>query len=164
VTVEKAPQVPNAPLDNAERIIKKDAQAIDSLLNKSTLGSLQITDFADILYAYTNSKVDTGLSNLGGDFAQWLETTPRVSKNKKVKIAQYIQDNAQGFSSLWEVVNTIMKVKDQVIQDMDSQSSTVKQSINGNTGGEGYVLASPKGSMKLVPRATFSAANRAVKR
>ena len=164
VTVEKAPQVPNAPLDNAERIIKKDAQAIDSLLNKSTLGSLQITDFANILYAYTNSKVDTGLSNLGGDFAQWLETTPRVSNNKKVKIAQYIQDNAQGFSSLWEVVNTIMKVKDQVIQDMDNQSSTVKQSINGNTGGEGYVLASPKGAIKLVPRATFSAANRAVQR
>ena len=57
-----------------------------------------------------------------------------------------------------------MKTKNDIISKFDSQGGQVKQSINGKPGGEGYVLAHPKGDIKLVPRATFSAANRAVKR
>ena len=57
-----------------------------------------------------------------------------------------------------------MMAKDQVIADIDAQGGTVKQSIGGQAGGEGYVLAHPEGDIKLVPRSTFSAANRAVKR
>ena len=57
-----------------------------------------------------------------------------------------------------------MRTKDDIISKFDSQGGQVKQSINGQPGGEGYVLAHPKGDIKLVPRATFTAANRAVKR
>ena len=53
-----------------------------------------------------------------------------------------------------------MATKDDIIGKFDSQGGQVKQSINGQPGGEGYVLAHPKGDMKFVPRATFSAANR----
>jgi hypothetical protein len=54
--------------------------------------------------------------------------------------------------------------KDQVIADIDAQGGTVQQNIGGQAGGEGYVLAHPEGDIKLVPRSTFSAANRAVQR
>ena len=163
ITAERAPQVPHAALDKLEQVIKKDAAAIDSLLDQNKLRQMQMSDFSNILYAYTNSKVDTGLSGLGSDFGKWLETA-KVSDKKKAKIAEYINDNKTGFSALWETVNTIMMAKDQVIADIDAQGGTVQQNIGGQAGGEGYVLAHPEGDIKLVPRSTFSAANRAVQR
>ena len=163
VTAERAPQVPHAALNKLEQVIKKDAAAIDSLLDQNKLRQMQMSDFSKILYAYTNSKVDTGLSGLGSDFDKWLETA-KVSDKKKAKIAEYINSNQAGFSALWETVNTIMMAKDQVIADIDAQGGTVQQNIGGQAGGEGYVLAHPEGDIKLVPRSTFSAANRAVKR
>ena len=163
VTAERAPQVPHAALNKLEQVIKKDAAAIDSLLDQNKLRQMQMSDFSKILYAYTNSKVDTGLSGLGSDFDKWLETA-KISDKKKAKIAEYINSNQAGFSALWETVNTIMMAKDQVIADIDAQGGTVQQNIGGQAGGEGYVLAHPEGDIKLVPRSTFSAANRAVKR
>ena len=163
ITAERAPQVPHAALNKLEQVIKKDAAAIDSLLDQNKLRQMQMSDFSNILYAYTNSKVDTGLSGLGSDFGKWLETS-KVSDKKKAKIAEYINNNTAGFSALWETVNTIMMAKDQVIADIDAQGGTVQQNIGGQAGGEGYVLAHPEGDIKLVPRSTFSAANRAVQR
>ena len=67
---------------------------------------------------------------------------------------------------MWQTVSTVMKVKDDIIAQFDSHDQTVKQSIPGHsdTGGEGYVLAHPQGDIKLVPRATFTKANRSVER
>ena len=64
VSVETPPKVNNEQLDRLEAIIKKDAGAIDSLLDKNKLRAMQVSDFDEILYKYTNSKVDTGLDNL----------------------------------------------------------------------------------------------------
>ena len=138
------------------------AGAIDTLLNPDTLRNKKMTDFPKILYAYTNSKVDTGLDNLGRDFVKWLATS-KVSQVKQQKIIEYIKQNMQAFSSLWEVVNGIMKVKDGIIKQLDSQGQ-IKARTAGKDGGEGYVLAHPGGDIKLVNRAGFSAANRAVQR
>jgi hypothetical protein len=111
-----------------------------------------------------NSKVDTGLDNLGADFLDWVENRNQLSGAAKKKIATYVTDNKNGFNALWEVVGTMMRVKDDIINQLDKQDIPVKQSINGQPGGEGYVLAHPEGDIKLVPRATFTAANRAVQR
>jgi hypothetical protein len=163
VTAEKAPEVPNKELDRLEDIVKKDSNDIDTLLNQDTLRKLQISDFSKILYAYTNSKVDTGLENLGKDFERWLVRS-KVSQRKQAKITEYISQNRKAFDSLWEVVSGIMQAKDHIIDQLDKQGSNVKQSIGGQEGGEGYVLAHPEGDIKLVPRAFFSKANRAVQR
>ena len=163
VTAEKAPEVPNKELDRLEDIVKKDANDIDTLLNQDTLRKLQISDFSKILYAYTNSKVDTGLENLGKDFERWLVRS-KVSQRKQGKITEYIAQNPKAFESLWEVVSGIMQAKDHIIDQLDKQGSNVKQSIGGQEGGEGYVLAHPGGDIKLVPRAFFSKANRALQR
>ena len=58
----------------------------------------------------------------------------------------------------------LCKPKTILFAKFDSQGGDVKQSIGDQPGGEGYVLAHPKGDIKLVPRKTFSAANRAVER
>ena len=165
ITVERPANINNNQLNQLENIIRQNAAGIDELLNKEILRQKQMSDFADVLYNYTNSKVDTGLQNLGGDFAKWLEAKPQISDRKKGKILEYIKEHMSAWSALWQTVSSLMTVKDDVIRQFDSHDSTVKQSIPGHgEGGEGYVLAHPEGDIKLVPREFFTRANRAVER
>ena len=163
VTSEKAPEVPNEEIDRLEALIQQDKADIDSLVDKNKLAQQKMGYFNEVLYRYMNSKVDTGLDNLGKDFVKWVSDA-KISNAAKVKITDYVKQNIKAFTSLWEVVDGIMKAKDSVIDSLDKNSSGVSQSINGQKGGEGYVLANKDGNVKLVPRATFSKANRAVVR
>ena len=165
ITVEEPATKVSSAVSKLENIVKQNASGIDDLLNDQQLRSNKMSDFSKILYAYTNSKVDTGLSGMGADFFQWLDNRPGVSEVKKQRIADYVQQHKDGWKSLWKTVSAIMQIKDKIIAQFDAQNGAVKQSIDGfGTGGEGYVLASPEGDIKLVPRATFTAANRAKNR
>ena len=163
VTIEQPASVPNEEVERLAKIIEKDAAAIDKLLDQNTLIQMKVKDFPKIIYAYMNSKVDTGLDNLGRDFVKWLETS-KVSRVKQQKIIEYIKQNMNGWTALFEVINGIMKVKNHIIADLDKNPGAVKSKTDGKDGGEGYVLAHPGGDIKLVNRAGFTAANRAVER
>ena len=99
--------------------------------------------------------------NLQGD-----EPLINVSDVKKQRISDYIQKHGRAYGAMWKTVSAIMQVKDKVISQFENQGGDIQQNIPGHTtnSGEGYVLAHPEGDIKLVPRATFSAANRAVAR
>jgi hypothetical protein len=163
VTAQAAPKVNDAGIKQLKSIISKDAAAIDALLNDAELVEKKMKDLPDIFYTYTNSKVDTGLENLGKDFMQWLASS-KVSPAKQKKVAEHIQQHSAGFNALWEVVATIQQVKDDIISQLDKQDIPVKQSMAGEEGGEGYVLAHPEGDIKLVPRQTFTRINRSIER
>ena len=164
ITTTQPVKINTGVLDQLQLMVKKNAARIDKLLDPNTLTQKQMKGFPDLLYAYMNSKVDSGLTNLGSDFIPWLENREQVSAKMKTKVNEYIQENSSAFMSLWNVVSSIMKTKDDIINKFDSQESPIKQSINGKPGGEGYVMAHPKGDIKLVPRSTFSAANRSATR
>lgn len=165
VTVERPAEVNNTQVAQLEQLVKKNAAGIDELLNTEALQQMQLSDFAKILYAYTNSKVDTGLTNLGSDFVQWVQARNQLSQKKKDKIVEYISQHQQAFNAMWETVTALMAVKDNIIQQFDKHDQTVKSNIPGmGDGGEGYVLAHPEGDIKLVPREFFTKANRAVQR
>jgi len=164
ISTERPVDVHDKGVQKLESIIQKDSAALDELLNTEELKTKKMTDFPAILYTYTNSKVDTGLKNLGADFAKWLERTPRISDRKKANVLKYVNEHANAFAALWEVVQTLMFVKDDIIRQFDAHDQTVNQSIGGQEGGEGYVLAHPQGDIKLVPREYFTKANRAVER
>lgn len=160
VSMESAPQINEREIKALRDIVNKFANDIDTMLSTEILREEQLSDLADIFYKYTNSKVDTGLDTLGLDFMQWLETS-NLTKAKKTNVAQYIQEHMNGFSALWQIVNGIMRIKDNIISQFDKRSQIVSQSIEGlGSGGEGYVLASTGGDIKLVPREHFSRANR----
>lgn len=163
VTVQKAPEIDDEDINQLKAAVAKNAGAVDKLLDKTALAELKISDFAQVLYTYTNSKVDTGLENLGSDFFDWMANS-KLSANKQRNIAAHIQNNQTGFNAIWQIVSGIMQIKDKVINQFDSHDADVKSSINGQAGGEGYVLAHPQGDIKLVPRETFTRANRAVQR
>jgi hypothetical protein len=164
VSVESPADVDMPALDSLAQLINQNARAIDSFLDPVTLKNNQITDLPQLFYAYTNSKVDTGMTNLGADFLKWLESKPKISDKKKQNVQAYISEHSQAYQVLWQTIAAIMKVKDQIIAQFDARSSQVKQSIGGESGGEGYVLAHPEGDIKLVPREFFSRANRAQER
>ena len=164
VQVQKAPEVDNEPIVRLAKIIQKDGAAIDKLLDESTLLQKKMKAFPDLLYRYTNSKVDTGLENMGKDFIKWLDSAP-VTQTMKNKVTEYVKENIRAFRALWEVHTGIMNAKDTVIRNMDQQGDLpVKQYINGQPGGEGYVMTHPEGDVKYVNRKEFTAANRAVER
>jgi hypothetical protein len=164
ITTTQPVKINTGVLDQLQLMVKKNAARIDKLLDPNTLTQKQMKGFPELLYAYMNSKVDSGLTNLGSDFIPWLESREQVSAKMKSKVNEYIQENSSAFMSLWNVVSSIMKTKDGIINKFDRQESPIKQSINGKPGGEGYVMAHPKGDIKLVPRSTFSAANRSITR
>jgi len=110
-----------------------------------------------------NSRVDSGIKNLAQDFAGWLATS-KVSKPKQQKIIEIINNNVDGFNAMWNLVHGIMKVKDNIINQLESQEADITANIKGEQGGEGYVLAHPGGDIKLVPREFFTKHNRAVER
>ena len=162
VSVEKPAQVSNEQLDSLEALVNKNAAAIDEFLNPQELRQKQLTDLPKLLYTYLNSKVDTGLSNLGNDFNKWIETA-KVSEKKKAKTLEHINLHMAAYKVMWDTIAAIIKVKDDVIRQFDAQAK-IKQSIGGQAGGEGYVLAHPEGDIKLVPREFFTKANRAIQR
>jgi hypothetical protein len=164
VSIEQPAQIDSPEIDRLEQIIKKDAKDIDSLLDQNKLRQMKMTDFAKIIYKYMNSKVDTGLDNLGRDFTKWLVAQKGISQGKQQKIIEYIKQNMNAWTSLFEVITGVMKVKDSIIADLDKNPNAVKAKTAGKEGGEGYVLAHPEGDIKLVNRAVFTAANRAVER
>jgi len=163
VTVQAPAQIDDTKIDQLKTLISKGAASLDSLLDTADLKANQLSDLAQILYTYTNSKVDTGLQGLGEDFFAWLKTS-KVSDAKQKKILDRVNAHRPGWQALWDVVNGIMAVKDDIIRQFEEQEADVKASINDQPGGEGFVLAHPEGDIKLVPREFFSRANRAVKR
>tara|TARA_B100000683_G_C12499372_1_gene557220 strand:- start:2021 stop:3562 length:1542 start_codon:yes stop_codon:yes gene_type:complete len=163
ITIEQAPQVDDTSVRRLEALVSKNAGLIDDFLNDQKLREMKLTDLPKILYAYLNSKVDSGLQDLGKGFMGWLQSS-NVSAPKQAKIAEYVKANIRTFGAIWQTVEGIMNVKNNIIDQLDNQKGTVSATINGKPGGEGYVLQHPAGDIKLVNRSGFSAANRAVER
>jgi hypothetical protein len=172
VTVTKPAQIDDEDINQLKAVVAGNAQGIDSMLDVNTLTQMQMKDLPKIFYNYLNSKVDTGLDNIGTDFLQWIKTS-KVSGKKQQKIAEYVGQHKQHFDAMWKVVSGIMTIKDKIINQFDSHDAEVTAEIGNHgpvskdahaSGGEGYVLAHPDGDIKLVPRAGFTKANRSIQR
>ena len=172
VTVQQPAEIDDEDINALKASVSKFGASIDKLLDKPTLMQLKMTNLPTIFYTYMNSKVDTGLTNLGQDFLEWMKTS-NISGVKQTRIIDHISQNQQAFNAMWDIVSGILLVKDKIIKQFDSHDSTVKADIGPHgpvtpdahgDGGEGYVLAHPEGDIKLVPRAYFTKANRSVQR
>ena len=159
VTVSEPVTVDNTQLDQVKTLLNQYSRDIDSVLDRNKLSAMKVSDFAQILYTYVNSKVLKGESDLGRDFVKWLTTTSAVSRNKQGKIVDYIKQEIKGFNALWKVFVGIQAAKDAVISQLDSQGADVTASMNDQPGGEGYVIQTAQGPIKLVNRAGFSRQN-----
>ena len=162
-TVNKKEPIQSKGVDQLKSLLANSGKSIDKLLDRNTLSQMKLVDLSNILYSYTNSKVDSGMKNLGKDFLQWLQSST-VSQPKKIKITEYVKQNIDAFSKLWMLVGGIMQVKDSIISQLDTAQGDIQATVNGKPGGEGYVLNTPSGNIKLVKRSAFTRANRAINR
>ena len=159
VTVSKAPNVINDDIKGLQALVSKSSAGIDKLLDKNVLAELKLADFDKIMYLYMNQ------TNMQKDFFEWLKTS-KVSVPKQKRLVDYIGQNKQAFEDLWKIVGATQAIKNDIIDQFDSHDADVTASIGNNAGGEGYVIANPKGDLKLVNRGEggFTQANRAVQR
>ena len=153
-------KIDNSLLQQTIGIVNRYGNDIDKMLDKNELTKLKLSDFPNVLYAYVNSKVDSGLKHLGKDFGKWIQSNSKISGNKKINILNYIKSNRQSFEPLWEIVTNIITLKDKAIDDLESMNTSIQSSIDGQPGGEGYVVSDPSGKIKMVSRSRFSSANR----
>lgn len=154
VTADTVAAVDHRAIESARKFINTHRTSIDRLLDDRRLAAAKVSDFKAILYRFVNSQVTTrDFSDLDDRFEQWLAGS-RVSASKQAKILAFREENPRAFVAIFQALEMIMQVKDQIIADLD-RGSSIKQSVSGEPGGEGYV----KGNIKLVPRMKFTAAN-----
>jgi len=149
------------PIDKLEAFANTHAAEIKTLFDPAGLKG--IANIHTLFYKYINNSVDTGLESLGNDFEAWLNTE-NLSDSKRANIASYLEANRKGVNALWTLIRGIMKAKDWIVNEFDSHPGDVQQSIDGQQGGEGYVVKTKDGLVKLVSRHKFTAANRALHR
>jgi hypothetical protein len=157
-----------AKIDNkmmsAAKSAVSSAKSADKLLDKSKLSQEKMTDYADMLYKFTNSKAASMNTLSSKEFIKFLENEKTISDGKKAKMIEYSQQNQSDLEKIFNVVKAINNLKNSIIDQLDSQDTGVKASIGDQSGGEGYVISDPSGPIKLVNRGGFTAANRAVQR
>ena len=157
VHVSHPSSINTAPIDKIEAYATTHLKELEALFQPASLKG--IANIHTLFYKYINNMVDIGMDNLGDDFLNWLNTE-KLSDSKRANITAYCEQNAKGISTLWTLIKGIMKLKDYLVTEFDAHPSDVKQSINGQPGGEGYVVKHPDGAVKLVSRGKFTAANR----
>jgi len=157
-----------AKIDNkmmsAAKSAVSSAKSADKLLDKSKLSQEKMTDYADMLYKFTNSKAASMNTLSSKEFIKFLENEKTISDGKKAKMIEYSQQNQSDLEKIFNAVKAINDLKNSIIAQLDSQDTGVKASIGDESGGEGYVISDPSGPIKLVNRGGFTAANRAVQR
>ena len=164
VTVVEPVEVNTDFIGSVTENIEENAGILDAFLNPEKLKSLKLSNFANTLYTYLNSKVDTGLHDLSQDYMPWVQQNHRISEAKKGRIADYVQHNLHAFETLWKIVGDVMTIKNDILKQLEVQSMPVRSFIGDLPAGEGFVTASDGGDIKLVDREGFTKANRSVQR
>lgn len=109
----------------------------------------------------TNEDLDIWLSkgNISAKQVKLLVTgTGELDKNGK-PIPGYLITHKQQYLDLVDIWNAIYVLKDNLVQQLESQVGGIEQTIKGQPGGEGFVFPSSIGLIKLVSRGTFGAAH-----
>jgi len=164
ITIQNPIEIDEKGINTLKSLILSNASKIDSLLDETKLRSIKLTGLPEVFYTYLNSKVDTGLENLGVDFFEWMESKEKINTTMKDNIKKYISENNDAFIVLWKIIEGTIAVKNNIVSQLDLQDAPVKAFIGKTMGGEGYVIADPSGDIKLVDRLGFTKANRAVQR
>lgn len=159
VPIETPPEVNQRAIELITNNATKYKSALDNLLDVDIHAANKMKDFNNMLYSYMNARVKSGhFRNLADGFLEWIKTS-KSSPAKQERIVNHIRVNYSGFTTLFGLMTTIMKAKNDIITQLDSQPLAVRSQTAGKFGGEGYVVGT--GEAKLVNRSGFSAANMA---
>lgn len=132
------------PKNTVQATIKRYGPAVDSFLgglNKTLRGKIQ---------TYFNKKI-TGQVKTG--IVQWsLEPAQRLSRVQREQFPKYLEENADGYNALRTVWNAVYELKLKLAHELEQGVGGFTQSVAGHPGGEGFVLNTDAGLIKLVNR------------
>ena len=133
--------------------IRKKATANAKVIDQFLAGQKGLSNPAQIIYTYMNHMTRTQqIKNVETGFFDWLATS-KISKGQQARLAEMNKQNPKALPAIFGLVKTIMAVKDNIIDQLDSADADVKATTRGDKGGEGYVAQKDK--IKLVPRARW---------
>lgn len=128
----------------AENTIKKYGTIVDSFLSSLT-GASKST-----LQTYYNKKITQQPVD-----AEWLRSK-LSSKQFEIVNAEDNRPALEGLNAIW---TSIYQLKMALLDQLEPQVRGVEQYVGGQPKGEGFVINTPSGIIKLVNRGVFSAAN-----
>jgi hypothetical protein len=109
-----------------------------------------LSDMSNIIYKYVNHMSrEQNLHQLGESFLDWLPAS-KVTENKQATIASLVQRHPEALPVIFELVTEIMSIKNNIIEQLDTNSTDIQAATLNEAGGEGYILLDEK--VKLVPR------------
>jgi len=147
-------------MKDATQFIRKNAKVLDAFLDANALRERKLTSMPNLLYTFVNQQTrKRDLDQLAPKFLPWVQSNPKVSKAMAQNVADYLAQNPTALPALFAVFEMITTLKLDIINQLDNASTTLYAHINGVRGGEGYVVSSPDGHVKLVNRRHFTAAN-----
>lgn len=106
------------------------------------------------IQTYFNKKIT---SQTNEDLLPWLEKN--VSKKQYQILSKYIPENSDGLKALEYVWNSIYALKENLVLQLEKQVTGFDQTVAGQQGGEGFVVPSSLGLIKLVNRKLFGGAH-----
>jgi hypothetical protein len=106
------------------------------------------------IQTYFNHKI-TGQTK--DDLLPWLEK--KVSGKQYMLLTTYIKENQEGLKALTNVWNSVYNLKQNLTGQLEKQVKGFNQTINGQSGGEGFVVPTSAGLIKLVNRQQFGGAH-----
>lgn len=145
----------------AEAALAKYGKVVDDLLSPLP----QTT--RDKIKTYFNKKI-TGQTNQ--ELHDWLQTQISAKQynylvGPNFEGALFTQDNSgevkesPGYTGLKLIFNTMYAYKQNLAKQLAAQVQGIKELVNGQPAGEGFVYPTPQGLVKIVDRQVFSAAN-----
>lgn len=149
-------KTPVAAIRKVNAMIKQAAPEINSLFDPTALAAIKCKDLGALMQKYINARV----RGVTATFSDWLATN--VSANKLANLVGengYLLQHKAGVDAVFAIFDGISQIKNNLVQQLDAQQNTIQSTINGQAGGEGYVFSTSQGLIKLVDRASFSAAN-----
>lgn len=153
IGVGTPPQVNAQEIRKIRNLIRQNYNIIEDILAHRT----GFRDIKSIIYSYVNqTSADQNWGNLVDGFETWVLGTSRVPENKKTMILDLPE--IKNIPILFEILIQIQNIKNNIITQMDDSVEMIEESINGERGGEGYVIARDK--IKLVPRHKFIISSR----
>ena len=139
-------------LQDLQKYVAVNKTTIDNFLNDERLAAMKMAGFKGVLYNFNNQMARVGrTTDLASEFMTWLSSGSKQSAPMQQKIKDWIAQNQKGFVATFAVLENLRAVKNQIIDQLDSEGGDIQQTTKGQQGGEGYVQFGQP-NIKLVPR------------
>ena len=111
------------------------------------------------LQKYFNHKIT---SQTNEELAPWLQKNVNA-KQYQILVGDdgngYLEQNAAGLKALTDTWNAVYQLKENLAAQLEQQVKGFSQTVAGQPGGEGFVVPTTAGLIKLVNRGVFGAAH-----